>query len=75
LIVIRAGALRALSISAKLFTCRPAALASTLEMRGQRRLPVVDVPDGADVEVRLVRSNFCLAIPFLPLLRSSSPAQ
>jgi hypothetical protein len=31
------------------------------DRRGQRGLAVVDVPDGADVDVRLVRSNFALA--------------
>jgi hypothetical protein len=36
------------------------------DRRGQRRLPVVDMPDGADVEVRLRALELLLGQSFLP---------
>jgi hypothetical protein len=43
--------------------------------RGQRRLAVVDVTDGADVDVRLVRSNFAFATGVLLDLFLADAAQ
>src|SRR5438270_9221621 len=60
----------ALSISAKLFTCpAPPRFASTLEIAAVSVVfPWSMCPMVPTLRCGFVRSNFCLAIPFLPLL-------